>query len=86
MAKRKCKACDRMVEEPYELCLIHAVDGSFVERVRGAMALIREEDEARRKVAKASKPDYGRDSVYQEEAEEPIDPDGPDEPEDEEDE
>lgn len=39
----QCKVCTRKVVEPDEFCIIHAVDGSFVERVRAAMYIVNSE-------------------------------------------
>lgn len=39
----KCKVCTREITEPNEFCIIHAVDGSFVERVRAALYRIQTE-------------------------------------------
>ncbi len=44
----KCKVCTRQVAEPNEFCIIHAVDGSFVERVRAAMYIVNSEAESER--------------------------------------
>ena len=42
----QCKVCTRKVAEPDEFCIIHAVDGSFVERVRAAMYIVNSEAKA----------------------------------------
>jgi hypothetical protein len=41
-----CKVCTREVAEPNEFCIIHSVDGSFVERVRAAMYIVESEKAA----------------------------------------
>ena len=45
----QCKVCTREVTEPNDFCIIHAVDGSFVERVRAAMYIVNEEKAAEKK-------------------------------------
>ncbi len=49
MAERKCKACGRKVTELDEFCIIHAVDSSFVEKVRAVMIILDEEKAAKKK-------------------------------------
>ncbi len=47
----KCKVCTREITEPNEFCIIHAVDDSFVERVRAAMYIVNSEEKAAKKTS-----------------------------------
>ena len=51
----QCKVCTREVAEPNEFCIIHAVDGSFVERVRAAMYIVNSEVAAKETKTKGKK-------------------------------